>query len=72
MGKELVEILRYLTRLLMWIYGSGFPKTTEWLVKMIEIRDQIMWIYGSGFPKSLNIGKLIDKKLVFKRDVIGK
>ena len=28
-----------------------------------EIRDQIMWIYGSGFPKSMNIGKLVDKKL---------
>ena len=28
-----------------------------------EIRDQIMWLYGSGFPKSMNVGKIIDKKL---------
>ena len=36
-----------------------------------EIRDQIMWLYGSGFPKSLNIGKVVDKKLGNKRKVIG-
>ena len=35
-----------------------------------EIRDQIMWIYGSGFPKSLNIGKVIDKRLGNKREVV--
>ena len=28
-----------------------------------EIRDQVMWLYGSGFPKSMNVGKIIDKKL---------
>ena len=28
-----------------------------------EIRVQIMWLYGSGFPKSMNVGKIIDKKL---------
>ena len=36
-----------------------------------EIRDQIMWIYGSGFPKSLNIGKVMDKRLGNEREVIG-
>ena len=36
-----------------------------------EIRDQIMWLYGSGFPKSLNIGKVIDKRLGNEREVIG-
>ena len=36
-----------------------------------EIRDQIMWVYGSGFPKSLNVGKAIDKKLGFEREVVG-
>jgi site-specific DNA-methyltransferase (adenine-specific) len=35
-----------------------------------EIRDQIMWLYGSGFPKSLNIGKVIDKKLGNVREKI--
>ena len=28
-----------------------------------EIRDQVMWLYGSGFPKSMNVGKIVDKKL---------
>jgi len=28
-----------------------------------NIRDQIMWLYGSGFPKSMNLGKIVDKKL---------
>lgn len=28
-----------------------------------EIRDQIMWVYGSGFPKSLNVGKVLRKKI---------
>lgn len=37
-----------------------------------EIRDTIMWLYGSGFPKSLDVGKMIDKKLGVKRRVIGK
>ena len=36
-----------------------------------EIRDQIMWLYGSGFPKSLNIGKVMDKRLGNEREVIG-
>ena len=36
-----------------------------------EIRDQIMWLYGSGFPKSLNIGKVIDKRLGNEREVVG-
>jgi site-specific DNA-methyltransferase (adenine-specific) len=35
-----------------------------------EIRDQLMWLYGSGFPKSLNIGKVIDKKLGNVREKI--
>jgi hypothetical protein len=28
-----------------------------------EIRDSIAWLYGSGFPKSLDVSKVIDKKL---------
>lgn len=29
-----------------------------------EIRDCIMWLYGSGFPKSMNVGKVVESKLV--------
>lgn len=36
-----------------------------------QVRDMIAWIYGSGFPKSLNIGKMIDKKMGKKSRVIG-
>ena len=36
-----------------------------------EIRDTIMWLYGSGFPKSQNIGKMYDKKMGNKREIIG-
>ena len=36
-----------------------------------EIRDTIMWLYGSGFPKSQNIGKMYDKKMGNKREIVG-
>lgn len=36
------------------------------------IKDTLMWLYGSGFPKSLNIGKAVDKKLGYKREITGK
>lgn len=28
-----------------------------------EIRDTVMWLYGSGVPKSVDLSKLVDKKL---------
>jgi site-specific DNA-methyltransferase (adenine-specific) len=37
-----------------------------------EIRDMIEWVYASGFPKSMNIGKMYDKKIKNKREIIGK
>lgn len=35
-----------------------------------EIRDMMEWIYASGFPKSMNIGKMYDKKMGNKREMI--
>lgn len=32
----------------------------------------IYWTFASGFPKAGNVGKLVDKRLGIKRDVIGK
>jgi len=32
----------------------------------------IYWAYASGFPKAMNISKVVDKKLGFEREVIGK
>lgn len=32
----------------------------------------IYWTYASGFPKAGNIGKLVDKKIGVKREIIGK
>lgn len=29
----------------------------------LEIRDCVMWIYAQGFPKSLDVSKLIGKRL---------
>ena len=37
-----------------------------------EIRDMIEWVYASGFPKSMNIGKMYEKKIKNKREIIGK
>ena len=31
----------------------------------------IYWTYATGFPKAMNIGKMIDKRLGAKREVIG-
>ena len=36
-----------------------------------EIRDMLEWIFASGFPKSQNIGKMYDKKMGNKREVVG-
>ncbi len=34
--------------------------------------SSIYWVYNTGFPKSLNIGKVIDKKLGMKREVVSR
>lgn len=31
----------------------------------------LFWAYASGFPKAMNIGKVVDKRLGVKREVIG-
>ena len=31
----------------------------------------IAWTYATGFPKAMNIGKMVDKRLGVKREVIG-
>ena len=35
-------------------------------------KTSIYWAYASGFPKASNIGKMVDKRLGNKREVIGK
>jgi site-specific DNA-methyltransferase (adenine-specific) len=31
----------------------------------------IYWAYASGFPKAMNVGKMVDKRLGIKRDIIS-
>lgn len=35
------------------------------------IKDCLMWLYGQGFPKAQDLGKMIDKRLGFEREVAG-
>lgn len=55
----------------------GHPKTNHRMKCAFEdcgfkIVEEIDWVYLSGFPKNQDIGKLFDKDIGAKREVIGK
>ncbi len=62
-----------------FIFVMCIPKSSiqARMILMLEEAGFIMdftpiyWAYASGFPKAMNIGKAVDKRLGFEREVIG-
>lgn len=78
-----VELLKECLRVLksgafsMWLMTPRQDSQLEFLLRLREAGfvisfSPVYWTYATGFPKAQNISKMVDKKLGYNEEVVGK